>query len=395
MKENRLDSSSFEWTKFLRGKVEILQPIKGARFSIDSVILAGLTFVKEGESVIDLGCGSGIIMLLLTQFYHPSKITGIEIQEDFFYCAKETLAKSGFDNFNVIRGDFRNPPIEKYDVVVSNPPFYEKSKGKESPDLRKNLSFHREDMSLSTFFSCAKEYLKNEGRFSFILPYSFKNEAILSLRNIKLYPYLIRGIKHKESEPFVRFVALCSKEEKNLIELPPLCIKDEKNQFLEEVKSFLGETPFRKEPSFFCDSMLFRLAKYLRFSGIDCAFLKDANDDFLLKECQRSGRILVTLDRELIKRFKKRKLRYFEPSSFEPKMQFKEVLQNFDIKESNPKRCLECNAKVIKIEKEKIEGLVPQFTFKTHNDFFVCPSCSKITWGGTHLERFKKEVLEI
>lgn len=394
MKQNRLDSSNFEWTKFLRGKVEILQPLKGARFSIDSVILAGLTFVREGESVIDLGCGSGIIMLLLTQFYHPSKISGIEIQQDLFYCATETLEKSSFDNFNVIKGDFRNPSNEKFDVVISNPPYYEKGKGKESPDLRKKLSYLREDMPLETFFICAKEYLKDEGRFSFILPYSLKNEAILLLRKIKLYPYLIRGIKHKEDENFVRFVALCSKKEKKLIELPPLFIKDENNVFSEEVKNFLGETPFRKEPSFFCDSMLFRLAKYLRFFGIDCAFLKDANDDFLLKECLRSGRILISLDRELLGRFKKRKLNYFEPSSFNPKKQFNEVLKNFDIEESIPKRCLNCNSKVIKIEKEKIEGLVPQFTFKTHNDFFVCPSCSKITWGGTHLERFKKEVLE-
>jgi tRNA1Val (adenine37-N6)-methyltransferase len=385
--------SRFEWTKFLKGKVEILQPLKGARFSIDSVILSAFSFVREGETVADLGCGTGIIMLLISHFFHPKKIVGVEIQEDLCFCANETMSKSGFPDFLVIKGDLREFPKEKFDVVVSNPPFYETKKGRISPDLSKQISRHRENMELDAFFESAKNYLKDDGRLSFILPYSMKQEAYVSLKKCGLFPRISREVRHRREEAPKRFLCLCSKKEKPLIELPPLMIKNENDQFDDEIMRFLGEVPLNEEISFFCDSMLYRLAKYLRFSGIDAAYLKDADDDWILSECQRSGRTLISLDRELISRFRKRKMRCFEPSSFSPKEQYLETMKKFDIKESNPRRCLKCNAKVIKIEKEKIEGMVPEFTYKTHQDFFVCQCCSKITWGGTHLERFRKEVL--
>lgn len=385
--------TQFEWTKFLKGKVEILQPSKGARFSIDSAILAGLTFVREGESVIDLGCGSGVIMVLMSHFFHPQKLVGIDINEEFCHCAKESLLRSGFKDYEIINGDFRKNPEEKYDVVVSNPPFFETGKGKKSPDLLRDIYRHRENMDLATFFESAKNYLKEEGRLSFILPFSMKKEIFESLSKCSLFPYLTRSIRHKKDGEFILFLCLCSKKERRLIELPPLTIKNDEENYTEELKEILGEIPVRKEPSFFCDSMLYRLAKYLRFSGIDAAYLKDADDNWLLGECERSGRILLSLDRELINRFKRKGIRCFEPSSFNPKEQFREILNHFSIKENNPRRCLKCNAKVMKVDKEKIEGLVPEFTFKNQKDFYVCPSCSKITWGGTHLKRFKNDVL--
>ncbi|MCX7830346.1 MAG: methyltransferase [Acidobacteria bacterium] len=387
-------NSLFEWTKFLKGKLEILQPKKGARFSIDSVILSGFSFLRDGETAIDLGCGSGIILLLLSQFYHPKKIVGVEIQAELAYCATETMSKSGFPDYEVIEGDFRDTPQEKFDLVVSNPPFYETEKGRSSPDPLKKISRQRENLSLYDFFKSAKEYLKEDGRFSFILPYSMKVEALVDLKKNALYPYLTRGIKHKSEDPIKRFLCLCSKKEKRTIELPPIIIKDEKDGYSEEVKPFLGEVPFIENPSFFCDSMLYRLAKYLRFSGINAAYLKDADDDWLLRECSRSGRILVSLDRELINRCKKMGVKCFEPSSFSPKEQFIETMSFFEIAEKSPKRCLKCNASVKKIEKEKVKVLIPKYTYENHEDFYVCPSCSKITWGGTHLMRFKKEVLE-
>lgn len=386
-------NSRFEWTKFLKGNVEILQPLKGARFSIDSVIISAFSFVREGETVVDLGCGTGIIMLLISHFFHPKKIVGVEVQEELCFCAKETMAKSGFPDFDVIKGDLREFTKDKFDVVVSNPPFYETKKGRTSPYFARKISRHREDMELKAFFNSARNYLKDDGRLSFVLPSEMKQEAYFLLKQCGLFPYLSREVKHRKDQPPKRFLCLCSKKEKPLIELPPLTIKNEEDQYDEEIKPFLGESLFNDEPSFFCDSMLYRLAKYLRFSGIDTAYLKDADDNWLLRECQRTGRILISLDRELINRLKRRKIKCFEPFSNLPKEQYFETMKKFNLKEKNPRRCLKCNAKVIKVEKEKIEGMVPEFTYRTHKDFYVCQCCSKITWGGTHLERFRKEVL--
>lgn len=58
--------------------------------------------------------------------------------------------------------------------------------------------------------------------------------------------------------------------------------------------------------------------------------------------------------------------------------------------------CLRCNKALIKVEKEEVFGLVPEYIYENHDQFRQCPSCKRIYWRGSHLKRmetFLKEVL--
>jgi tRNA1Val (adenine37-N6)-methyltransferase len=385
------------WTKFLRGKIEILQPTCGPKFSIDSIILSGFSHVKDGEEVLDLGTGTGIILAVLGAYFHPARLVGIEMQEKLAECAKATIQKNCPDSGEIILGDINDSSLLKgrtFDLIVSNPPFYEAGEGKFSENESRRMSRHREDFSLSDLFSAAKRFLKPEGRLTFIIPHGNKEKVLRLLPDYGLWPRLSRSVSDSKDKPPKRLLFQIVKERCFFIELPPLILKETDGNYTDDVKRLLGDLPFLETPSFFCDAMLGRLSKYLRFTGFDTAFLRGADDEWLAAECRRSGRVLITRDRLLIARLKKRKLDFIEPPSIYPKEQFKAIISLHPLNEKNAKRCLLCNAEVMAIEKEKVAGQVPEYTFKTQRDFFICPSCGKLTWGGTHLARFRKEILD-
>jgi tRNA1(Val) A37 N6-methylase TrmN6/uncharacterized protein with PIN domain len=384
------------WTKFLRGKVDILQPVKGPKFSIDSVILAGFSHVKDGEEVLDLGTGTGVILAILGAYFHPAKLVGIDIQEQLVRCAEATIRKNCPGPGEIVQGDINDDALLKgrpFDLVVSNPPFYEAGEGRYSEDNARRISRHGEEFSLADLFSAAKRFLKPKGRLTFIIPFGTGEKVMKMLPDHGLWPALSRAVSDCKDKPPKRILFQVVKEKRPFMELPPLALKDIGGSYTGEVKRLLGDIPFLETPAFFCDAMLGRLSRYLRFAGFDTAYLSGADDNWLLKECERTGRILVTRDRPLILRLKKRKISFFDPQSIFPNEQFREVISRFPVDDAKPKRCLLCNAEVVAIEKEKVVGEVHEYTFNTQEDFFICPSCGKLTWGGTHLARFRKEIL--
>lgn len=385
------------WTKFLRGKIEVSQPAGGPKFSIDSVILAGFSHIREGEEILDLGTGTGIIPAILRAHFHPGVIAGLEINETLHECAAATAERNGLDPDGMILGDIRDEKVlagSKFDVVVSNPPFFETHAGRLSAREDRRLTRHRETLSLGELFRAGARFMKDKGRMNFILPFSESDKAVIAMEEAGLHPRLARAVADSGGCPAKRVLMQAVREKLPFIWLPPLILKNKDGSYTDEVKRSLEDIPFIPSPAFFCDAMVGRLAKYLRFAGFDAAYLRDADDDWLIGECERSSRILVTRDRPLIARMKKRSLACFEPESVVPKEQFRELTAAYPLDSSAPRRCLLCNAAVMRLEREKVQGVVPDYTFRTKRDFFICPSCGKLTWGGTHLSRFRKDILE-
>ena len=73
--------------------------------------------------ILDLGCGSGVIGLTLKHFFPNSLVTLVDISEEALKVA-ESNARSLELDVNFIKSDwFSNVTIDKYDVIVSNPPY--------------------------------------------------------------------------------------------------------------------------------------------------------------------------------------------------------------------------------------------------------------------------------
>jgi uncharacterized protein len=133
---------------------------------------------------------------------------------------------------------------------------------------------------------------------------------------------------------------------------------------------------------FVADVMLGSLARLLRFHGYDVEYNNTADDETLKK--RSIYRILLTKDRQLSKRI--RKNRVYLVQNIGGMNQLREIQRQFPIGNAGS-RCVECNFKLRLIRKEKVEHLLPPFVFKRYNHFFLCRSCKRIYWKGTHFER--------
>ncbi len=390
----RPDKPSAEVTLFLRGRLRVLQPARGYRFTVDSVILSGFSWLLPGESVLDLGAGSGILLLLLGYFHHPGRLTGVEIQPGLAAMARENLCANGWDErATIVEGDLRSGavvPGGTFDLVISNPPYFDASRGLACRDAGRNLSRHSEACSLEELCAAASRVLKPEGRFCFIVPAARLGDAVAALEAAGLAPRLVRLVHPSpDASSYLALVQARGQPIQGCLGLPPLFLHGGNARYAPEVEALL-EGNLGNGPRFMADAMLGRLCRYLRLLGADCAYARNADDDWLLAEAQRSGRTLLTRDRPLLKRAAKRGGLVFDPGCDEVAGQLREVLRRFGPFPANGgPRCIRCNAVPLSVAPAAARAFVPKYTGLTHESFHACPCCGKLTWEGSHLERFR------
>jgi uncharacterized protein len=146
---------------------------------------------------------------------------------------------------------------------------------------------------------------------------------------------------------------------------------------------------------FMADSMLGRLARWLRILGYDAVYETSISDNDLIARALRENRIILTMDRELADRKSAKNVLLIK--SYDYKEQLKHVITYYKIDcESHIfSRCLLCNEQLDSIEKEKIKDKVPSYVYEAHDEFDICPQCHRIYWSGTHRVNILKMLDEI
>lgn len=130
---------------------------------------------------LDIGTGTGLLTLMLAQ-ENEIAIDAIEIDKDAFEQAVENVTASPWSGrIQVVHADVREFESEnQYDVIISNPPFYEREL--KSDDAKKNIAHHNEGLLFPELLSIIKKLLSPAGTFYLLLPYKRNNEikALLS-----------------------------------------------------------------------------------------------------------------------------------------------------------------------------------------------------------------------
>jgi hypothetical protein len=144
------------------------------------------------------------------------------------------------------------------------------------------------------------------------------------------------------------------------------------------------------EPRFCADAMLGRLARWLRVLGYDTTFEAHVEDAALVELALREGRIVLTRDRELPRRWR-------VPSclvrrSDAPLEQLREVVERSGLDPRRPlfRRCTRCNALTRAAERAEVEGRVPVRVWRREERFTVCPGCGRVYWAGSHTRRMRR-----
>ncbi|MCI5222994.1 MAG: methyltransferase domain-containing protein, partial [Candidatus Electrothrix sp. AR4] len=117
------------------GRLICHQHKKGYRFSVDAVLLAHFARPSAEDRVLDLGCGCGVIGLILCHRYPELRLTGLELQSALAELTrKNARANRLHDRFTVKLGDLRRIKqhirSESYNMVVTNPPYHRTGSGR-------------------------------------------------------------------------------------------------------------------------------------------------------------------------------------------------------------------------------------------------------------------------
>jgi tRNA1Val (adenine37-N6)-methyltransferase len=143
--------------------------------------------MTDNQKLLDIGTGSGLLSLMIAQ-KSPVSIDAIEIEDGAFQQAIENSGHSPWaSRIHVIHADVRAFPFPReYDVIVSNPPFYEKEL--KSGDDGRNLAHHAEMLNMEDLLSVIRKKLQANGRFFLLLPFKRWEEIREIMKGLDLYP---------------------------------------------------------------------------------------------------------------------------------------------------------------------------------------------------------------
>ncbi|MGA8130728.1 MAG: methyltransferase domain-containing protein, partial [Syntrophobacteraceae bacterium] len=158
------------------GRLLVCQEQKGYRFSLDAVLLAGLTRIGKKDCVIELGTGCGVIPLVLA--YRASterKIAGVEIQPELAELARKNVNENNFGGrIEIYQMDFREISsgfeAGSFDLALSNPPYRKPGTGRINPDMQKAVARHELTATLADVFEAARYLLRVGGRVALVYP---------------------------------------------------------------------------------------------------------------------------------------------------------------------------------------------------------------------------------
>lgn len=156
----------------------------------------------------------------------------------------------------------------------------------------------------------------------------------------------------------------------------------------------LGSKPLPRA-RFVLDAQLGKLARYLRMLGFDSSYQNHAQDAELAVLSVKEDRILLTRDRELLKRGRVRRGYFVRETA--PLKQVTEVLRRYELfgKIHPFQRCIQCNGVLKSVSKgEVVERLLPR-TRRYFQRFRCCPGCGRIYWPGSHYDRMRSLIERI
>jgi tRNA1(Val) A37 N6-methylase TrmN6 len=223
------------------------QPENGYRFSIDSVLLADFASPRCGRSVLDLGTGSGVVLLFLARRCdHLKKGVGVEIQRPLWESALRNIGEHGFgDRLSAVLGDLRHdvPGLSprSFDLVVANPPYRKIGEGRRNPDPGREIARHEVACTLADVFAAVRKYLALRGRFALVCPSPRLPEVFTLGAAAGIPPQTVRFVHPRADEPANRVLVAGSRRKTQEVEvLPPLVVYSSRTRYHPEVEGILS-----------------------------------------------------------------------------------------------------------------------------------------------------------
>ena len=193
----------------------VIQDPKKFCFGMDAVLLSGFARVKKGETALDMGTGTGIIPILLSQRTEGKHFTGLEIQAECAEMADRSVKYNCLeDRVQIVEGDIKEAAgifgAASFDVVTCNPPYMIGQHGLTNPHLPKAIARHEILCTFDDVANQAARVLKDRGRF-YLVHRPFRLVKLMAaLTKYKLEPKRMQLVyPYIDKEPNMVLIEAC------------------------------------------------------------------------------------------------------------------------------------------------------------------------------------------
>ena len=223
--------------------MKIVQDTDGFKFSLDSVLLANfVTLNKKINNVMDIGCGNGIISILLSMRTN-AKIIGVEIQNESYLNSLESIKINNLNSqITVYNEDIKefaqSLESDSFDVVVCNPPYF--SGDNVSKTISKKIARHSFYLDYNDVILISKKILKNNGIVAIVHRPENLMEILFTMRKNNIEPKKIRFVyPYKGKNANILLVEGMKNGKPGLKIMDPLYVY-ENGEYTEEIKNYFS-----------------------------------------------------------------------------------------------------------------------------------------------------------
>ncbi|MFD0761364.1 tRNA1(Val) (adenine(37)-N6)-methyltransferase [Lutibacter aestuarii] len=231
-------SKPFQFKQFT-----IRQDKTAMKVGTDGVLIGAWTEINQGVfNILDIGAGTGLIALMMAQKSNAEVIDAIELNDDAYEQTVENFEQSNWGDrlfcYHASLQEFAEEIDEKYDLIISNPPFYTSTYKNISEE--RAMARHSKSLPYYDLLEGTSKLLAPNGNCAFIIPFENEKEFIDLAAQNKLFPARITRVKGTYNASIKRSLLQFSFHQ-NEIEFQELIIEINRHDYTEEYKNLVQD----------------------------------------------------------------------------------------------------------------------------------------------------------
>ena len=207
------------------------------KIGTDAVLLGAWCPIDNNpKSILDIGAGTGILALMLAQRTNADQIDALEIDEEAYeQCVENFEASAWADKlfcYHAGLDEFVDEPEDEYDLIISNPPFYNEDFKTENE--QRDLARFQDAMPFEDLIEAADLLLSENGLFAVVIPYKEEERFIDLCAEYELYPVKATRVKGSHKTPIVRTLLAFKRFELSVLTADELVVEINRHEYTDD-----------------------------------------------------------------------------------------------------------------------------------------------------------------
>jgi tRNA1Val (adenine37-N6)-methyltransferase len=207
------------------------------KIGTDGVLLGAWCPIDNNPfSILDIGTGTGILSLMLSQRSNAEQIDALEIDEKAYEQCVENFENSPWSDrlfcFHAGLDEFVDEPEDEYDIIISNPPFY--SEDYKTDSSQRDLARFQDALPFEDLIEAADLLLSENGIFAVIIPFKEEERFIDLCAEVELFPVKVTRVKGSHTTPIVRSLLAFKRYELSVLTADELVIEINRHEYTDD-----------------------------------------------------------------------------------------------------------------------------------------------------------------